>query len=294
MKKRGIALILAAIMVLMTFVFAACNNETTPDSKDPAGEVSTEEGTDAPAADAASDLDDIKAKGELVIGITYFSPMNYLDDNNELIGFETEFAKAVCEKLGVEAKFQEIIWDSKVMELNSGSIDCIWNGMTMTEDLAPQIDFSTPYMANKQVCVIRTEDADTYTDLASMNGAAVVAESGSAGETAATSDPNLAANFISVTAQADGLNEVKAGTSDIAVMDAVMAYSMVGENTDFNDLTVLDVFGDDANEQYAVGFRKGSSLTAAVNTAMEELAADGTLDQIARTYGLESRILLGE
>lgn len=290
MKKRGIALVLAAVLVLMTFAFAACGNDPAPGNEvGTTDEVATSE-----SASAASDLADVQAKGEMVIGITYFAPMNYLDDNNELVGFETEFSKAVCAKLGVEAKFQEIIWDSKVMELNSGNIDCIWNGMTMTDELAEQIDFSTPYMANKQVCVIRTENADTYTDLASMNGATVVAESGSAGESAATSDPNLSGKFISVTAQADGLNEVKAGTADVAVMDAVMAYSMVGENTDFSDLTVLDVFGDDADEQYAVGFRKGSSLTAAVNTAMAELAADGTLDQIARTYGLESRILLGE
>lgn len=292
MKKRSIALLLAAVLVVMTFAFAACSNDT-PAADDPTGEATSENTTEA-SSSASSDLADVQDKGQLVIGITYFAPMNYMDDNGELTGFETEFARAVCEKLGVEAVFQEIVWDSKVMELNSGNIDCIWNGMTMTDELAPQIDFSTPYMANKQVCVIRTADADTYTDLASMNGASVVAESGSAGEAAALADENLSGNFISVTAQADGLNEVKAGTSDIAIMDAVMAYSMVGEGTDFSDLTVVDVFDDSANEQYAVGFRKGSSLTAAVNDAMDELAADGTLDQIARTYGLEPRILLGE
>ena len=99
------------------------------------------------------DLQYVKDKGELVIGITIFAPMNYYDDSEELIGFETEFAKAVCEKLGVEAKFVEINWDSKEMELNSKSIDCIWNGMTITEERLENMSFSVPYMQNKQVMV---------------------------------------------------------------------------------------------------------------------------------------------
>lgn len=99
------------------------------------------------------DLQYVKDKGELVIGITIFAPMNYYDDSEELIGFETEFAKAVCEKLGVEAKFVEINWDSKEMELNSKSIDCIWNGMTITEERLENMSISVPYMQNKQVMV---------------------------------------------------------------------------------------------------------------------------------------------
>ena len=82
------------------------------------------------------DLAYIKDKGELTIGITLFAPMNYEDENQELIGFETEFAEAVCAKLGVDANFVEINWNSKEIELNSKNIDCIWNGMTITEERA--------------------------------------------------------------------------------------------------------------------------------------------------------------
>lgn len=105
----------------------------------------------------AGDLQYIKDKGELVIGITLFAPMNYQDENNELIGFETEFAKAVCEKLGVEAKFVEINWDSKEIELSGKNIDCIWNGMTITDQRIENMSLSVPYMQNKQVMVSKAK-----------------------------------------------------------------------------------------------------------------------------------------
>ncbi len=103
----------------------------------------------------AGDLAEIQEKGELVIGITLFAPMNYYDENEELIGFETEFAKAVCEKLGVTPKFVEINWDTKEIELNAKSIDCIWNGMTITDERLANMSISAPYMANKQVMVAK-------------------------------------------------------------------------------------------------------------------------------------------
>lgn len=106
-----------------------------------------------PQPSAESDWEYIKLKGELVIGITYFAPMNYMDDNNELVGFETEFAKAVCEKLGLTPVFQEISWNSKETELAAKNIDCIWNGMTIDEDRKENMSISMPYMENKQVLV---------------------------------------------------------------------------------------------------------------------------------------------
>lgn len=102
-----------------------------------------------------SDWEYIKNKGELVIGITYFAPMNYKNDAGELVGFETEFAKAVCEVLGVKAKFQEISWSAKETELAAKNIDCIWNGMTITEERATNMSVTIPYMANKQVMVVK-------------------------------------------------------------------------------------------------------------------------------------------
>lgn len=293
MKKRVLALVLAVVMVFVAFAFAACSDTKKPDDSQ-----GGEAGSSAPQATEDkvkdnTDLDDVKTAGKLVIGVTYFSPMNYFDDEGKLTGFETDFATAVCEKLGVTPEFKEIIWDKKIFELDSKNIDVVWNGMTIKSDLAEQIDFSEAYMANKQVCVIKADKADAYTDIASMAGAAVCAEAGSAGESTANANAGLSEKFLAVSAQSDALKEVKAGTSDIAIIDAVMAYSMVGEDTDFSDLKVLDVFNDSANEEYGLGFRKGSSLTAEINKIMHELAADGTLDQIAKKYGLESRVLIG-
>ncbi len=104
-----------------------------------------------------SDWEYIKNKGTLVIGITYFAPMNYIDDDGNLVGFETEFAKAVCEKLGLKAEFQKIDWGTKEAELAAKSIDCIWNGMTITDERAEQMSISIPYMSNKQVKVVKAK-----------------------------------------------------------------------------------------------------------------------------------------
>ena len=104
-----------------------------------------------------SDLQYITDKGTLTIGMTLFAPMDYYDDNNELTGFEVEFGKAVCEKLGVEADFIEINWDAKETELSSKNIDCIWNGMTITEERLENMSISIPYMQNKQVKVVKSK-----------------------------------------------------------------------------------------------------------------------------------------
>lgn len=128
-----------------------------------------------------ADYDKIIASGELVIGYTIFAPIAY-EDGNELVGFDIDLAKAVCEKLGIEAKFQIINWNSKVFELNSGAIDVIWNGMTITDEIKASTSVSIAYLKNKQVAVIRVEDVDKYTSLDSMKDATICVEAGSAGQ----------------------------------------------------------------------------------------------------------------
>ena len=108
-------------------------------------------------AESDSDYKYVMDKGTLIIGITYFAPMNYENEDGELVGFETEFAKAVCEKLGVEAKFQEISWAAKETELAAKNIDCIWNGMTITEEREENMSISMPYMQNKQVKIVKSK-----------------------------------------------------------------------------------------------------------------------------------------
>lgn len=255
--KKLLVLALAAIMVMS---FAACGEK------------------------AESDLAYITDKGSMVIGYTVYAPMNYTDDNGEFTGFDTELAKAVCEKLGVTPEFIEIDWDTKEIELNAKNIDCIWNGFTITDEREENLDFTTPYIENKQVVVIRKEDAAKYVDAASLAGAKLVAEISSAGESAIADDADLSkATYTAVAKQTDALMEVKAKTADAAVLDVTLANAMVGEGTGYEDLVVIEGL-DLAVEFYGVGFRTGSDVVAKVNDAFAELVADGTMAALGEKY----------
>ena len=261
--KKIIALMLSLITVIA--LFAGCGGEK-------------------------KDWDYIADKGKMVIGITYFEPMNYKKDG-KLVGFETEFAEAVCDELGVKADFQEIEWDSKEVELNSKSIDCIWNGLTITDERKKNMDISTPYMENKQVMVVKKSNAKKFAK--SVKGAKVVAEAGSAGEEVAKGDKFFkGSNYVAADSQAKALMEVKSGTSDIAVIDYVMSIGTLKSGSDYADLAVVE--GKDfAPEQYGIAFRKDSPETLKkVNAAIQKLADDGKLDEIAEKYNLEDLILV--
>ena len=280
MKKKSIALILAALAVIMCFALAACGGTGNTD----------EPSTDAPEA-TASDLAYIKEKGEMIIGYTEFAPMNYKNDAGEFVGFETDFAKAVCEELGVEAKFQLISWEAKETELAAKTIDCIWNGMTITPERLEAMSISTPYMANKQVLIVKAENADKYLKPEDMDGAKVVAEVESAGEGVAKEDAFFAnAQYTSVADQATALMEVASGVSDACVVDYVLSIGMIGEGTDYEDLVVVDSLAF-ADEEYGIAFRKDSDTTAAVNEAISALVESGKLMEIAEAYKLEKQLI---
>ena len=280
MNKKLIAIIMAALAVVLCFALAACGG-------DKGGDVTTDPSENA----AVSDLDYIKEKGELVIGYTLFAPMNYEDDNGELTGFETEFAKAVCKELGVEAKFQLISWAAKETELASKNIDCIWNGMTITPERQETMSISTPYMANKQVLIVKKENADKYLKAEDMKDVEIVAEQESAGEGVAQTDAFFAdAKYTAVQDQATALKEVKAGTAKGCVVDYVLSIGMIGEGTDYEDLVVVDSLAF-ADEQYGIAFRKDSDTTAAVNAAISKLVENGELAKIAATYKLTEQII---
>lgn len=287
--KKFLSVMLTAAMALSLCSCASSTSSSSDSSADAsAAENSTE--VSSGAADTTAEGGDwayIADKGDFIAGITLFEPMNYYDDNGELTGFETEFTKAVCDKLGVEAKFQLIEWDKKEIELNAKTIDAIWNGLTVTEDRKENMAFSTPYVRNKQVIVIKASNADKYKDIESMAGASCVAESGSAGQTAIEENEVLSQNnFIGASAQKDALLEVKSGTADIAVIDYVMATASIGPDTDYSDLMIVDGI-DLVAEEYAVGLRKNDTETLAkINGAIDELVADGTLKALAEKYGL--------
>lgn len=276
MKKfLSLALTLAATLTLV----AGCGTTT-----------STPEATKAPEAKeeakVVEDLAYIKDNGKMVIGYTVYEPMNFFNENEEFVGFDTEFAEAVCEKLGVEPDFVEINWDTKEVELNAKNIDCIWNGFTITDERKENLDFSKPYIQNKQVVVIKADNKDKYKDTASLAEANIVAEIESAGEDAIANDNDLKnANYVSVPKQTDALLEVKSGTADAAVLDYTLAFSMVGEGTDYADLMIIEDIALGV-EEYGIGFRKNSDLTAEVDKIISELTADGTMEEIATKYEL--------
>ena len=252
---------------------ASSTNETTVATADSAATGATAEG---------SDLAYIKDKGKMVIGYTVYEPMNYTDEQGNFTGFDTELAEATCKVLGVEPEFVEINWDTKEVELAGKSIDCIWNGLTIDKDREQQMSMSNPYVQNAQVVVMK-KDAD-YTDTSSLIGKTVVAEMGSAGETTIQGDENLAqAEYVSKSVQTDCLMEVKAGTADAAVLDLTLAEAMVGDGTDYADLAIKDKL---SVEEYGVGFRKGSDVCDAVNTAFKTLKDDGTMSALAEKYSL--------
>ena len=239
-------------------------------------------GSAAASETAASDLDYIKEKGKLVIGYTVYEPMNYTDADGSFTGFDTELATAVCEKLGVEPEFVEINWDTKVVELDAKSIDCVWNGMTLTDDIMANTATTKAYAKNAQVVVVK--DGTDYASTADLVGKTVVAEAGSAGEAAIEGDEDLAqADYVSKSVQTDCLMEVAAGTADAAVLDLTLANAMIGEGTDYASLKIVDELNA---EEYGVAFRKGSDAAAAVDAAFDELKADGTMQALAEKYDL--------
>lgn len=257
--------------------------------------------TDDENTATVSDYEELKQKGKAVVGITMFNPMNYYDDNEELVGFDTELAKAVFEKLDLEAEFIEINWDSKEVELNSKNIDCIWNGMCITEDRKQTMGITDAYLNNTQAMVMKPDVAEKFAK--DPSGANVVAEQGSTGEgklqgTIADDDSVKVsakeffknANYTAVDSMAKAIMEVAAGTADIAIVDSVCAYGMVGEGTDYPDL-VVNIDNEFGSQEYGIAFRKGSDMVEKVNTAIEELKADGTIAKIAEKYNLTSMLI---
>ena len=183
-----------------------------------------------PKADAcagSSDYANVVAKGKLVIGITDYKPMDYRDDDGNWIGFDADYARAVCAKLGVTAEFKEIEWENKLISLAAGEIDCIWNGMTITDAIESAADCTTPYMYNTQVAVIQKKNADDYKTLADFAGLSIAAEGGSAGEKVIQENESLKGGLKSVTAQTDAILEVLSGASDAAIVDLTLAKALI-------------------------------------------------------------------
>ena len=259
--KKLVALLLGAIMVLS---LVACGSKE----------------------ESKSDLDYVKKNGKLIVGITEYAPMDYKDEKGNWIGFDAEMATAFAKYLGVDVEFFVITdWGQKAMELDTKSIDCVWNGMTLTDEVKSAMDCSNPYCNNAQVVVVNKEVADKYQTKESLKDLKFAVEAGSAGEDVVK---DLGFEYTAVKAQSDALLEVKSGTSDAAVIDALMAGAMVGEGTGYADLTYTIGLN---SEEYGVGFRKGSDLVAKFNEFMKAAYADGSLMKCAEKYGVQASII---
>lgn len=269
MKKRLFALMLVMVMVLS---LAACGSTKKTDST----------GNDAAAQ---TDLEYVKEKGVLVVGITDFAPMDYKDDNGEWVGFDADMAKAFAESLGVQVEFVEIQWDNKILELDGKTIDCVWNGMTLTDEVTAAMECSNAYCNNAQIVIVPKDKAEQYQTVEALADLTFAVEAGSAGEAEVTA---LELNATPVLSQADALMEVAAGTSDAAVIDSLMAAAMVGEGTGYADLTYTVGLN---SEEYGVGFRKGSDLAAALNEFFVTSYADGSMQTYAEAYGVQAAVI---
>ena len=294
MKKLSklTALVLA---LAMAFALASCggNSASTPGSasKSEAPAVSASGSGDKSAADASdaeSDLQYVKDKGTLVVGITDFEPMDYKDDSGEWVGFDADMARAFAESLGIQVEFVEINWDNKILELGNKSIDCVWNGMTLTDEVTSSMECSNAYMNNTQVVVVPKDKTDIDSIELMQQELSFAVESGSAGEAQAK---QFDFQYTAVGAQADALMEVAAGTSDAAIIDTLMAGAMVGEGTGYPDLVYTVSLNEDEGEQYGVGFRKGSDLAAALNDFFSASYKDGSMTEIADTYGVQAALI---
>ena len=258
MKKFLMILLVAVLGVSAIFGLVACNDPEEP----------------------ASDLQAVKDADKLVVGVTVYEPMDYLDEDNEWTGFDAELAKMFADSLGVNCQLVIINWSEKVAELNSKQIDLIWNGMTASEELGKEIDFSVSYAKNAQVAVVKADSTITKDQ---VKNSSIAVENGSAGQTVAEDDIQ-ATNITPVTAQIDALNEVKAGTSQVAIVDITMAQNIVGKG-EYANLKIVEgaSYGD---EIFAVGLRKGSDLKAELDAFLKAKYADGTITALAEKYNV--------
>ncbi len=275
MKKIISLLLTVFIAAGMMGLCASCGNNTTAAPKT----------SNSPSASTQTDLDYVKSRGKLVVGITDFAPMDYQDKDGNWIGFDADMAKKFGEYIGVTVEFSVIDWGKKTMELNSKSIDCVWNGMTLNDEVTAAMNCTEPYCNNAQIIILPKDKAEQYKTAEDCKELQFAVETGSAGKDMAVEN---GFRYTEVKDQAAAVMEVAAGTCDAAIIDSLMAGAMVGEGTSYENLTYTVKLN---SEQYGVGFRKESDLTAKWNEFYAKCKADGTLQEIAETYGVQASLI---
>lgn len=285
MCKKLISISLALLAAVLVTLLAACGGE-------PEEETGTPSDMDAPTISAEGLT---VTEGLLTVGFdTEFPPMGFEDDNGDFVGFDLDCAKAVAERLGLEVKLQPIVWDSKDAELESRTIDLLWDGFIMhVEDRDGKYTWSEPYMKNNQVIVVL--DASEYRASADLVGKNIAVQSGSSADAAIKSHEafynSIRDNVTLCESSLAALENLKAGLVDAVVMDSVVASYISARQAGI--FRLLDEIL--AEEEYGVGFLKGNTaLRDAVGQALTELAADGTLAGISRKWFGEDIVLIGK
>jgi polar amino acid transport system substrate-binding protein len=281
LMKKFLSILLALTMIFAVGALVACNDEETVNNDE---EVASDANIETPEVET------------LVCGVTIFENMNEKDENGVWTGFETEFAQEVGKILGMNVEFQEIDWTQKYNELASNAITCIWNGFTANSSdngikRSDLVDFTYGYMLNQQCIVIKADNAENIKTVEDLAGKTAGVEGGSAGESYAASIIGDG-SIEKYPAQNKAFIEVKTGAVDFAVMDIVLAKNICGQG-DFADLMIVEDIVLDS-EIYAVGFKKGSELTAKVNDAIKTLFDNGTMATLAAKYGFENTVQLCE
>lgn len=274
MKKKMMSLLLAGTMVLGLCACGAAEEETLADSVQVTDAVATE------------------ADNVFTVGFDQeFPPMGFVDENGEFTGFDLELAAEAAKRMGMEIELQPISWDAKDMELESGTIDCIWNGFTMNgrED---GYTWTTPYMNNTQVFVVAADsDIKTLEDLA---GKTVEVQADSSAEAALKEMPDLMSSFGTVQTTPDyntAFMDLEMGAVDAIAMDIIVAGYQIEQRQ--NGCVILDE--SIASEEYGIGFKKGNeALRDKVQEALEEMAADGTMTEISMKWFGEDVTTIGK
>lgn len=240
------------------------------------------DGNTPPSAEGDQSLQYIQDKGVLTLGLDdQLPPMGFLDESGKVVGFDIDVAEKVCEKLGVKLETQAINWDAKQMELDTKSIDCIWNGLSWSEDRAAAMSLSDPYLKNHMVLVV--PEGSSYETVDDLAGKTISLQSGSTAQEAYDADERLSGKTKMVGMENNMLCliDVESGASDAALMDETVANYLI--ETGGKKLRIMEDFL--YAEDYIIGFRKDDlALTDAVNKALNELATDGVLAEISTKW----------
>lgn len=238
-------------------------------------------------------LQKVKDKGELVLGLdASFPPMGFTDDNGNVVGFDIDVAREVCARLGVTLICQPIDWDAKEMELNSGNIDCIWNGMTITEERLTNMSVSVPYLRNAQVLVVKADSG--IKTLADLKDKKIALQTGSSAEDALNAAADFKASLKEAVLYEDNMVALK--DLDVGGVDAVLLDKVVAEYYIKTKAVAYTVLSEAlADEEYGIGFRKtDAALCDAVNSVMLDMVKDGKMAEISKAWFGEDITVVGE